>query len=168
MLLALLAVLSLEEATHRVSGLFSPEREADLREALKALPEVELRRVDHERGEAVFAYDPAKLFKGVKEQDRIQRFDQLLRQASRHTFGIRPRTSVPWETLQSVEIPVAGLDCRACELAAYESVARIDGVERATASFRDGRVTARIDPARTSRQALIDALKKRNVSVKAP
>jgi copper chaperone CopZ len=63
---------------------------------------------------------------------------------------------------------VLGLDCKACALAAYESIAKIDGVEQATASFRDGLVTARIDPARTSRAALEEILKKRGVTLKGP
>lgn len=155
-----------QEVTHRVTGLFAPEREADLREAAKAMPGVALVRVDFERGEAVFAYDPAVVLKGTKPQDRVRRFDQLLRKASSNTFGARPPLPVPWGTLVKVEIPVAGLDCPGCDLAAYESIAKIDGVERATASFREGKVTARIDPERTSREALIEALKKRRVSTR--
>ena len=50
-------------------------------------------------------------------------------------------------------------------LAAYEAVYKLDGVERATASFREGRVTALIDPSKTDRKALEDALKKRGVSL---
>lgn len=157
-----------EVVTHRVTGLFSPEREADLREAVSRLEGVELLRVDVERGEADFAYDPAVLLKGVKEKDRLQRFDQLLRQASFHTFGARPRGETPWERLKEVRIAVAGLDCRGCELAAYETVAKLEGVEQATASFKTGQVTARIDPAKTSREALVAALKKRNVAVREP
>ena len=171
MLLALILGLVTPDVvpvTHRVTGLYAPEREADLREAVKGMSGVELVRVDLERGEAVFAYDPAVLFKGVKEKDRLQRFDQLLRQASRHTFGARPPLAVPWEKLVTVEIPVTGLDCPGCDLAAYESISKIDGVEQATARFREGRVTARIDPDRTSREALVEALKKRRVGVKAP
>lgn len=167
-LLTLPLLLGAENVTHRVTGLFSREREADLREAVKAMADVELVSVDVDRGEAVFAYDPAKLLKGAKETERIQRFDQLLRQASRHTFGARPRLETPWEKLVPVEIPVAGLDCRACELATYESISKVEGVEQATASYKDGKVTARIDPAKTNREALIAALKKRNVAVKAP
>lgn len=169
MLLALflsLATPEVEQAAHRVTGLFAPEREADLREALKSIPGVELVRVDFECGEAVFAYDPAVVFKGTKPADRGKRFDQLLRHASNHTFGVRPPLAVPWEKLVAVEIPVAGLDCPGCDLGAYWSISRIDGVERATASFREGKVTARIDPARTSREALVEALKKRRVAVR--
>lgn len=167
-MLTLLLLLDVENVTHRVSGLFSREREADLREAVKAMPEVGLVSVDVDRGEAVFSYDPAKLFKGTKEAERIQRFDQLLRQASRHTFGARPPLETPWEKLAQVEIPVAGLDCRACELATYEAISKLEGVEQATASYKDGKVAARVDPAKTNREALIAALKKRNVAVRAP
>ena len=155
-----------QEVTHRVTGLFAPEREADLRDAVKGMSGVELVRVDVERGEAVFAYDPDVLLKNTKPSERVKRFDQLLRQASRHTFGARPPLTVPWEKLVKVEIPVAGLDCPGCDLAAYESVSKIDGVEQATASFREGRLTARIDPDRTSRDALVEALKKRRVGLK--
>lgn len=165
-MITLILVLCSETVTHRVTGLFSREREADLREIVKKLEEVEVASIDFERGEASFSYDPAKLFKGVKEKDRVQRFDQLLRQASSSTFGIRPRCETPWEKLTAVEIAVAGLDCKGCELSAYEAVAKLEGVEQATASFKDGKVGARIDPAKTSRDALVEALKKRNVTIK--
>jgi copper chaperone CopZ len=166
MLLSLLIALSLENVTHRVTGLFSPEREADLREAAGRMEGVALVSVDVARGTAVFAYDPKVLYKGVKEKDQVQRFDQLLRQASRHTFGARPLLETPWEKLEKVEIAVTVLDCRACELAAYEAVAKIDGVEHAVTSAKDGRIVAMIDPARTKRDALVDALKKRQVLAK--
>lgn len=165
-MITLLLALLLEDATHRVTGLFSREREADLRESVKRMTDVELVSIDFDKGEAVFRYDPAVFFKGVKEKERIQRFDDWLRKASHHTFGIRPARETAWDKLQAVEIAVAGLDCRACELATYEAIAKIDGVEHATASYKDGKVTARIDPAKTTRDALVDALKKRSVSVK--
>ena len=165
MLLSLLMLLSAENVTHRVTGLFSPDREADLREAAKKMEGVEVVSVDLARGEAVFSYDPKLLLKGVKEKDYVQRFDQLLRQASHSTFGARPRCETPWEKLVRVEIPVTVLDCKGCELSAYEVVAKIEGVEQATAVSKDGKVAAMIDPAKTSREALVDALKKRSVSV---
>lgn len=169
-LVGLLALCApeVESVKHRVTGLFCREREDDLREAVKRLADVELVSVDFDRGEAMFSYDPAKFFKGVKEKDRIERFDNLLKGVSSRTFGIRPLCAVPWDKLTRVEIPVAGLDCKACDLAAYESISKIDGVERATASFKEGRVTALIDPARTNRAALEAALKKRNVTIKTP
>jgi copper chaperone CopZ len=62
---------------------------------------------------------------------------------------------------------VLGLDCKGCCLGAYESIAKIEGVEQATASFKLGLVTALIDPAKTNRAALETALKQRNVTLKS-
>jgi len=159
-------LLAPETVALRVTGLFSHERAAALREAVKKIPDLTLESIDFDRGQAKFSYDPAVFFKGVKEKDQVERFNNLLRQASSHTLGIRAIGDVAWDTLTLVEVPVAGLDCQACELAAYESISRIEGVERATASFKEGRVTARVDPAKTSREALIEALKKRGVTIK--
>src|SRR5262249_16441621 len=96
-----------------------------------------------------------------------QRFENLLRTASGHTFAIKPLRTIPLDKLQLIEIPVAGLDCKACSLAAYEAIYKLEGVERATASFREGRVTALIDPTKTDRTKLEAALKKRGVEVKS-
>jgi len=159
-------LLAPETVTHRVTGLFSREREAALREAVKKIPDLALESIDFDKSEVKFSYDPAVFFKGVKEKDQVERFNNLLRQASSHTLGIRARGDVAWDKLTLVEIPVAGLDCRACELAAYESISRIDGVEQATASFKEGRVTARIDASKTNRDAVIAGLKNRHVTIK--
>jgi len=153
---------------HQITGLFMKDREQDLREAVDKIPQVKLVSIDFKNAEATFEYDSAKVFPGAKPEQVIQRFDALLRSASNHTFGIKPLRSVPLEKLRLIEIPVAGLDCKACSLAAYEAVAKLDGVERATASFREGRVTALIDPEKTDRAKLEDALKKRGVQVKSP
>jgi copper chaperone CopZ len=153
---------------HQVTVLFMPEREQDLREAFEKIPQIRLVSIDFKNAEAVFEYDPAKAFPGAKPAQVIGQFDNLLRTASNRTFGIKPLRSVPLEKLKLIEIPVAGLDCKACSLAAYEAIYKIDGVERATASFRAGRVTALIDPAKTDRAALETALKKRGVTVKSP
>ena len=64
-----------------------------------------------------------------------------------------------------IEIPIVGLDCRACSLAVYEMVYRLKGVELATASFKDGKVTALIDPQKTNRTALEMALKSKQVEL---
>ena len=67
-----------------------------------------------------------------------------------------------------IEISVAGLDCKACCLAAYEAIYRLEGVEMATASFHEGRVTALTDPEKTDRARLEAALKQRGVTLKMP
>lgn len=153
---------------HQVTGLFMKEREQDLREAIERIPQVKLVSIDFENAEATFEYDPVKVFPGAKVEQVNQRFDNLLKSASNRTFGIKPLRSVPSEKLRLIEIPVAGLDCKACCLAAYEAVYQLEGVERATASFREGRVTALIDPGKTDQATLEAALKKRGVQVKSP
>jgi hypothetical protein len=61
-----------------------------------------------------------------------------------------------------------GLDCRACELSAYEVIFKMEGVEQATCSFKAGMMTALIDPEKTNKSTLEEALKKRNVSLRTP
>jgi copper chaperone CopZ len=153
---------------HQITGLFSTDRQQDLREVMEKIPQVKLVSIDFANAEATFEYDPAKLFPGVKPDQLIQKFDNLLRSASSHTFGIKPLRSMPLEKLQLIEIPVGGLDCKACCLGAYEAIYKLDGVERATASFREGKVTALIDPEKTDRAKLEAALKRREVQVKKP
>ena len=157
-----------EAIKHQITGLFATDREQDLREVFEKIPQVKLVSIDFKNAEATFEYDPAKVFPGAKPEQIVQRFDNLVKGASNHTFGIKPLRSVPLEKLRLIEIRVAGLDCKACCLAAYEAVARIEGVERATASFRDGLVTALIDPQKTDRARLEAALKQRGVQLAAP
>jgi hypothetical protein len=152
----------------RVTGLFAPDRADDLRRLLRQWPELELASLDFDRAEVVFKFDPAKGFPGAKPADLPARLDDKIRGASHGTLGVKPATTVPHDQLRRIEIPVAGLDCKACCLAAYEAVARIDGVEQATASFREGKVTALIDPKRTNREALETSLRERGVVVTKP
>ena len=153
---------------HRVTGLFSPDREADLKKVFaEKLPDVKLVSVDFKNSEATFVYDADVLFNKPKPEQVIERFDNLLRTHTQGTFGIRAVCPTPKDKLVLVEIGVVGLDCKACCLALYESIAKLDGVEQATASFKDELVTAWIDPKKTDRAALEDALKKRGVTLKA-
>jgi hypothetical protein len=157
-----------QSVKHQVTGLFAPEREADLREAFKQIPNIRLVAIDYANAEVTLDYDTAKIFPNVKPAEILQRLDNLVKGASSYTFGIKPLRTTPREKLKLIEIPVAGCQCKACSLAAYEAIYRIDGVEVATASFREGRVTALIDPAKTNRAALEAALRKREVMVLKP
>jgi len=151
---------------HRVTGLFSPDRVADLQLVFKEkIPEIQLVNVDYQHAEATFVYDADKLFNRPNPEQLIERFDNLLRGQTAGTFGIRAVCSIPREKLDYVEVPVVGLDCKGCSLAAYEAVFRLEGVEQATASFRDGLVTAWIDPEKTERSKLETALKQRNIQL---
>jgi hypothetical protein len=174
--LALLAAASLCQAEdaqpespkpvkYQITGMFSRDRVEDLRKVGAMLPDVMLVDIDYERAEASFLYDPAKAFKGVKPEEYVKRLDDMVRNASRHTFGVKSVSTVPRDKLKLIEIKVAGLDCKACSLAAYEAIFRIEGVEQATASFREGLVTALVEEGKTDRAALEDALRKRQVEV---
>lgn len=150
----------------RVTGMFSADREKDLRAVFAEWPEVKLTAVDFDHAEVMLSFDSDNLFPKVKPADIITRLHDRVGTLSTHTFGIKPASAVPRDKLKRVEIPVAGLDCKACCLAAYEIVAKIDGVEQATASFKDGRISALIDPARADKAKLEAALKQRGVTLK--
>ncbi len=153
---------------HQITGLFSPDREQDLREVFEQkLPQFKLKSIDFANAEATFDYDPDKVYPGAKPEQIVERFDNDLRNATRHTFGVKPLRTIEKDKLKLIEIPVVGLDCKACSLAAYEAVYRQKGVETATASFKAGQVTALIDPAQTDRVELETALKQRGVQLLA-
>jgi len=155
-----------ETFTYRVTGLWDQAREAELKETVARIEGVALVGVDFDTSEIRLSYDRTKVFQRAKPKEVLERLDNWFRQNSSHTFGIRPVCTTPKEKLKRIEIGVLGLDCKGCCLALYESVSKIDGVEQATASFKEGRLTALIDPEKTSREALEEALKKRNVTLK--
>ena len=157
-----------EPVRHQITGLFSKDREEDLRKTFERLPEFELMSVDFDRAEASVRYDAAKVFPGATPEQVVERFDGKLREVSRSTFGVRPLRTKPDDQLTWVEIPVVGLDCKACTFAAYSSVFQLKGVEQAQASFKEGRVRALIDPKLTDRVELEAALKQRGVTLPAP
>ena len=153
---------------HQITGLFCPEREKDLRDLVEQkLSKFKLLSIDYQNAEATFEYDPAKTFPGAKPEQIVERFDNELRNASRHTFGAKPLRTIPQDKLKQIEIPIVGLDCKACSLAVYESLYRLKGVELATASFKEGKATALIDPEKIDRVEIEMALKSRGVQLKA-
>ena len=150
----------------RVTGLLSVDREKDLREVFAEWPEVKLAAIDFDTSEVTLSLDLEKLFPKLKPADVIARLHERVGNLSGHTFGIKTLCTVPRDKLKRIEIPAAGLDCKACCLAAYEIVAKIDGVEQATASFKAGLITALIDPTKTDKAKLEAALKQRGVTLK--
>jgi hypothetical protein len=132
------------------------------------MPDLKLIRIDFESAEATFSDDPAVALKGVKPDKIVENFDQRLRSASNHTFGIQPLITTPKDKLTRLEISVGGLDCKACCLAAYEALYKIEGVAQDAVLFKEGRIQTWIDPEKTNRAALEEALKKVGVQLKAP
>lgn len=148
----------------RVIGMFSPDRETDLRQAAAKMKDYTLAAVDYANSEATFSYAAAKIPKNAKP-DRVQNeIDTQLKEASNHLFGILPLIANR-EKLTRVEIHVGILDCKACAYGVYLTVTGVAGVEQATVA-RDGLVLAWIDAEKTNRAALIAMLKMREITVK--
>jgi hypothetical protein len=138
----------------RVAGLCYPERAAELKAELAERSDVRIVTVDYERGEATFAYDPKRT-----------KPDDLEHLGGHRGFRIHPRSQIPVDQLTRLDIPVAGLDCKGCALGTANVVNRIDGVYHVMVDYRIGIVSLRVDPAKTGREALVEALTKGNVTV---
>ncbi|HSI33365.1 MAG TPA: hypothetical protein VK986_07210 [Tepidisphaeraceae bacterium] len=144
-----------EEVAYRVTGLFSPVRVDDLKEAMRKVEGATLKSVDFATASAVF--DIAD-----RRKMTIEKLDQELR---KQTFGAKGPLLTPPDKLKEIEIDVVGLDCKGCAYGAYLGVYQIDGVERATVSFKDGKVRALIDTSKTNREALVEGLRKKRVTI---
>jgi hypothetical protein len=155
-----------ERITYRVIGLFSKDREKALRTGFEDLaPDFKLIAVNFDEAEITVEFSPAKLWPGQKPERVAELVNDKVRQATSHTLGVKPRRDIPRDKLRTVTIQVRGCNCAACNLAAYEIVATVDGVYQATANFKDERITALIDPTKTDQSKLEDALRKRSVDV---
>lgn len=153
----------------QVTGLFVPERADNLRRLMRQLPEARLIDVDFKTAAATVAYSAeSDLFRGANPEQVVERINTRLRQLSGHTLGVKPPGALPRDKLERIEIGIVGLDCKACSLAVYEVLAGVEGVEQATADFRNGLAVAWVDPDKTNRAAVEDALKKRNVQLTSP
>jgi hypothetical protein len=156
-----------EEQTseHTIVGLFSPDREQDLRDLVADLPDVKLVSVDYDNARATFRYDVAALFpnhdpkKPPTAVEIEQRLSRLLTEASMGTFSLKLTPAVPKDKLTKIEMTVGMLDCKGCRYAMYLTVTRVAGVERATVG-KDNVVTAWIDPTKTDQTAVENAVKK--------
>lgn len=163
-----LPLLHAEEqtGTYRLIGLSAPERESDLREVMKTLPDVALVSLDIAKAEVNLRFDAEKLFLPAKSKqppapDKItERLNSLIGGASKNTFSLTERSTVPADKLTKVEILIGVLDCKGCRYAAYQAVAKLEGVERATVSATPSAIIAWIDATKTKREALEEALKK--------
>ena len=178
LLLCLLALnLHAEESRHRIFGLSDPGRELDLREQLKAVPEVELVAIDLETDEAIFRYDETKLLPDAKKPPTpeaiAKRLDELVKTASKNpvsghvTFSLKPLSSVPKDQLQKIEIQLGLPDCKGCRYTAYLACAKLDGVENVIVR-ETSLVTAWVQSSMITRDALIDALKKVRIGLSSP
>lgn len=156
-----------DEITLRVTGLFSKDRETDLRAAVEKIERVEIKKIDFETAKVTFEYEVGdEPFKPDTDVEKIRgAIESKIKGASNHTFGAIVPSVLLKDKLKKIEIGVVGLDCKGCAYATYRAIYQIEGVERATASFKNGKVTALIDPKKTNRAALEEALNKRGVTL---
>lgn len=151
--------------TLRVTGLFMPECVSSFKSACADFREVALQQVDFETAEATFAYDPeCDLFRNASPEQIIERMNNRIRQLSRYLLGVQAAATIPRDQWERLEIPIVGLDCMACSFAVYEILVRIDGVQQATASFRNGVATVWIDPQNLDDAKIRSVLHERGVT----
>ena len=169
LLMVLAASTQAGELTLRVTGLFSKDRVKDLRRAVEKIERVEIKSMDYETAKVTFIFETGdEPFKPNAAPEQIRSaIDSKLKNATRHTMTALLPAEIPKDKLSRIEIDVAGLDCKACSYAANRAIYQLKGVARATASFKDGKVTALIDLQETKRLALEEALEKKGVALKS-
>jgi hypothetical protein len=154
---------------YRILGLNEPGRVEDLRQAFESTPGVTLENADFDKEEVSIRIQPetgnSKNPLGTDPEALLKRLNQLLGQASRSTFKLAPRSTIPADKLQRVEIPVGLLDCKGCRFGAYRAIAYLEGVERVKVTTQPTTVCAWIDPDKTSRDTLTAALRKARVEL---
>jgi cation transport ATPase len=162
------AALAADDAiVAHVHGLFQPEREQELRTLLAKLPGVQVQHVELKTARITFTCDPAiPEFRGQTPERQLALVNERVREASQHTFQLQPLGDRAPETWQEVHLRVAGLDCRGCAFAAYLVAMKVDGVQHALVSFRDGSLRAWYDAAKTSPVELTKALRQAQVDVR--
>jgi len=160
------AIAAEQKVEYAVRGLFQPDRKTVLSSAAKTLQNCRLVEVSYEKATATFAYDDeAQGFKKAKPEQVLQQIDNQIRNLTGSTFSIVPQSTLGEDKLERIDFMVEGLDCLGCSYGLYVTVEKLQGVERAYASFHDGRLAVFIDPTKTNREALAEVLKKREIKV---
>src|SRR6478736_824348 len=103
-----------------IVGLFSPDREQDLRTVMADIPQVQLVSVDYKNARATFGYDAASLFEQKPKRaptatEIEQRINTLLTRASTNTFSLKITPAVLREQLTRIELNIGILDCKGCQ-----------------------------------------------------
>jgi copper chaperone CopZ len=152
------------ERSYQITSFFIPERADAIRKDIETSHEgIKVVKLDFAKSTVTLRFDPEVVVpragKNTQSQDNL--LNQLIRS---HTQGlITLAEPISREDLAEVTIPVAGLDCIGCSYAAYEAVRRVEGVEYAIASFKEGKVYCRFDDAKTNPRELQEALLKKQI-----
>ena len=148
--------------TFRVTSLFQPDRVADFHALLKEHhPGIHAESVDFNTSNVTLRIDAAAIpsFEKARTPEQVRtQLNALLRASSKGVFELLPVCDTPAEELVEAEIPVIGLDCKGCAFGAYRVVSKIDGVQYAAVSFKDGLIRTRFDRRKTSLEPIEAAL----------
>ena len=71
------------------------------------------------------------------------------------------------QNLQTLTLPVSGMDCGGCVLSVDKAVRALPGVSEVQVSLEAANVVAQIDPARVTREALVTAIEEAGFDVPA-
>jgi hypothetical protein len=159
--------------TSRLQGLHGDERKADLKRALAEMPEVQMEKLDAERQEVTLACDMTRLYpqsalnhKPTEEQLR-QQVDNTLRRVSHGSFTLKPISAVPGDKLVRHEVAVTLQDCPPCRTFAYNTAAKVDGVEKAAFDAKANKLVVWMDPAKGDLKPVLEALEKAKIEMPA-
>ena len=165
-LMALLANCSKEPVvTVRILGLSDASRVNDFNEVIKKLPSLKIVSFDSDHATALVRYEPTIMDQrlGLRSASStpstvIPLIDGLISAASGHTFTVTAPTEIADKNLKKLTFKVNLNDCKGCRYAAYIAVAKLEGLDRATVDSANHSLVAWIDPTKTSKKTVGDAL----------
>jgi copper chaperone CopZ len=158
------ASVALGDASYRfrLTSLFQPDRVADFHALLKEHhPGITAESVDFDTSLVTLRIDSAanpSLEKARNPEQVRTQLNAMLRNSSKGVFELLALSEMPAEELVQANIPVIGLDCKGCAFGAYRTVAKLDGVQYVTVSFKDGLIRTRFDRRKTSLETIEAAL----------
>ena len=161
------------KVTYRVLGMCTPDRQNDLREAFKEVTEVQVDGIDYDNGECTLHFDLGKFWPGSDpkkspaDEKILERIRDRLNGVSHGLFTLKARAALPKDKMQKIEIKIGILDCKACRLGTYYSIANMDGVEQVNIASDPQRVYVWIDASKIKREAVVAALKNARVDIPA-
>ena len=150
----------------RVVGLFMPERVDSFRTLMNEIPDARLQSVEFDTAEArIQLATHSDLGRSTSAEQIVERLNNKIRYLSTGLYSVKALGQVSHNDLERIEFGIIGLDCHACSLAVHDVLIQVDGVEHVTASFRQRQAIAWIDPQKTDRLKLEEALRQRNVTL---
>ncbi|MCE9605667.1 MAG: DUF1592 domain-containing protein [Planctomycetia bacterium] len=153
----------------RLVGLSSSERLDDLRVALEAAPELQMKDLHADLQEITLAYDFARLYPGSSATHKptapqlLEQINNVIRRASNGSFSVSPLLTEPRDKLKRQEIAVTISDCKACRIFVYNTAAKVEGVQQAAVDQKTGNLTVWTDPTKSDLAPIREALTKAQI-----